>query len=71
MGNALSIIGGPQKPPSPFYERGSYEKIQPQQEKAYPLGRGRDKFMPSKPAGDAALKSVPPDFRQATPAASK
>jgi hypothetical protein len=55
----------------PFFpplEKGSCEKIEWREAKAFIVARGRDKFTPPKPGGRCMPMKHFPDFRGATPA---
>jgi hypothetical protein len=49
-------------------EKGSCEKIEWRQAKAFFVARGRDKFMAPKPGGRCMAGKNFPEFRKATPA---
>jgi hypothetical protein len=52
----------------PPLEKGSCEKIEWREAKAFIVARGRDKFTPPKPGGRCMPMKRFPDFRGATPA---
>jgi hypothetical protein len=66
----LRISAGPfQKSPlRPPFLKGSCEKIQWREAKAFLVVRGRGKFTPPKPGGRRRTVKHFPDFRRATPA---
>jgi hypothetical protein len=64
------VSAGPfQKSPlRPPFLKGSCERIEWREAKAFIVARGNDKFMPPKPGGRCMPMKHFPDFRGATPA---
>ncbi len=66
----ISLPANPsvKSPPNPPLIKGSCEKIQWREAKAFLVVRGRGRFLPAKPGGRRLTKNHFPDFRRATPA---